>query len=97
MNIEILGSIHLDLRYKGILNHARREIQDTLNPILEPEKIYAILVETQYYSDRARTKVRTKKSKYLAKKRVSRDGYDFVELSSYPTYVLKFPEIDKPG
>src|SRR5690242_20512873 len=69
----------------------RFTIADAIKPLMEDGKYYVVSVDTSYVSGR-QGNVRQKTTHYIAKKHTHTDGFESVQMSSYPTYAFDEPE-----
>ena len=98
MQVEIILTRPVDLKPLGVINgnnyiNWKTKLDEVLvkRDELSTSNIYAVECEHLYYSDRARTKVRTKRMRYLFKiNRMDGDGYRYVVKSQFPD-ILQFP------
>lgn len=102
MNIEITPTEIVDLKYLGPINsfenyiNWKTEMDKKLVSRIElsTSKLYAVECQHQYYSDKAKTRIRTKRIRYIFKiNRMNGDGYRYVIKSLFPE-IIQFPTLE---
>ena len=88
--ITIRGLMVLDLRGIDSKVNINREIRNILQPQLDIDRIYSVKVISNYISGK-QGHIREKETYYLARKGKT-ETIEYVELSSYPVYVLGYPK-----